>query len=199
MIAIRGAESEIVARLIPLLPPGEDVVRVLRGQEMPIEAERYFYCQGLLRGKPMAEQTEDEIAEGMAVNATQVIHSCDFVLSVNDNARICVMGSESGYSGSYDETYAAAKQKLHQYVETKQLLSPRQQLVCVAPSIIGNCGMTVRREDKDNLERRKEQHPKQQFLDAMEVARLVRFLLYEDRGYISGAVIRMHGGAPAWR
>lgn len=199
MIAIRGAASEIAARLIAILPPGEAVDRVPRGQPMPFEADRYLFCQGLLYPKSADEQTEEERAESMDVNAHQVIQACDVIFGGNARARVCVIGSESAISGSFDGTYAKAKAKLHRYVETKRLPYPGQQLVCVAPSIIENCQMTIRRLDRDNLERRKSRHPKRRFIDASEVARLVKFLLYEDRGYITGAVIRVHGGEPAWR
>lgn len=199
MIAIRGAASAIAEWLVPMLPAGENVVCVPRSGAMPVDAQRYFFCQGLLRAKPASEQTEDEIAESMDVNAHQVIHACDMILGANAFARICVMGSESAISGSYDGTYATAKAKLHRYVEKKRLPYPGQQLVCIAPSIIGNAGMTIRRVDLTNLEGRKARHPKRRFADAAEIARLVHYLLYEDRGYISGCVIRVHGGEPAWR
>ena len=35
-------------------------------------------------------------------------------------------------------------------------------------------------------------------LTAMEVAKMVYFLLYVDRGYTTGTIVRMHGGAAAW-
>lgn len=199
MIAIRGADSAIAKALVGLLPKWECWVAVPRGETPPVDASRYFFAQGLLRSKPMAEQTEDEITESMAVNAAQVIHQCDYLLGANANARICVMGSESGYSGSYDETYSVAKQKLHRYVETKRCKYPGQQLVCVAPSIISDAGMTLRRDDTEGLEQRRMSHPKRRYIKSIEVARLVHFLLYADCGYMTGTVLRMHGGTPAWR
>lgn len=199
MIAIRGADSTIAQALVKILPTWERWVAAPRNKTLPVKAERYFFCQGLLYSKPMAEQTEDEIVESMDVNAAQVIHQCDYLLGANANARICVMGSESGYSGSYDETYSVAKQKLHRYVETKRLRYPGQQLVCVAPSIIGDAAMTLRREDTDGLEQRRMSHPKRRWLRSTEVARLVHHVLYVDEGYLSGCVIRMHGGSAAWR
>ena len=108
MIAIRGS-SVIVDWLLPMLL-GERVVWMGRHSENVIfYADRYFFCQGLLRAKPADEQTEAEVAEGMAVNASQIIAACDAILAANERARICVMGSESGFSGYYDGTYAAAK------------------------------------------------------------------------------------------
>lgn len=178
-----------------MLPDGEMAEAVSRGAPIPIAAERYFFCQGLLRSKRQAEQSEDEITEGMMVNASQVIYDCDFILGANTSARICVMGSESAYSGSYDETYSVAKQLLHSYVEKKRLRYPSQQLVCVAPSIISDCNMTLRRTDTDGLEQRRMDHPKRRYLQAVEVASMVRHLLYVDRGYTTGTIVRMHGGS----
>jgi NAD(P)-dependent dehydrogenase (short-subunit alcohol dehydrogenase family) len=198
MIAIRGAGSAIAQQLIAMLPEGELAEAIPRGGSMPVNIERYFFCVGLLRSKMMVDQTEDEIAESMMANYSQVVFECDKILSANACARICVMGSESGYSGSFDGAYALAKEKLHRYVETKRLQYPGQQLVCVAPSIINDAGMTLRRLDTESLERRRWAHPKKRYLQAMEVARMVHHLLYVDRGYTTGTVIRMHGGTLAW-
>lgn len=199
MIAIRGAGSQIAEELIGLLPAEEEVWTVPRGEMPPFTADRYLYCQGLLRPKPMAEQTASEIEESFDVNAGQVIKACDVILGGNAAARICVIGSESGFAGSYDETYAAAKDRLHRYVSGKKLRYPAQQLVCIAPSIIANAAMTLRREDQDNLEQRRMVHPKRRYLQAIEVARLVHYVLYIDLGYLSGVVLRMNGGSHLWR
>lgn len=190
MLAVTGYNSRIVQELTPLLPEGEEVVRI--GDVIP-KAERYVFCAGLLRPKHITAQSSEEIAETMHVNCFWPLKFCENIFGLQDDARICVIGSESGFSWSYDGAYAAAKAALHCYVETKKL-KPGQQLVCVAPSIIEDAGMTLRREDHENLERRQAESPKKRFLRAAEVAKLVHFLLYVDEGYLSGQVIRMNGG-----
>jgi NAD(P)-dependent dehydrogenase (short-subunit alcohol dehydrogenase family) len=198
MIAIRGANSLIAQQLIAMLPDGERAEAIPRGASMPVSVERYFFSVGLLRSKPLADQSEDEIAESMVANYSQVVFECDRIFSANACARVCVMGSESGYSGSFDGAYALGKARLHKYVETKRLHYPAQQLVCVAPSIVADAGMTLRRSDTDGLERRRWAHPKRRYLAAMEVAQMVKHLLYVDRGYTTGTIVRMHGGIAAW-
>lgn len=195
MLAVTGIRSKIMQELCGLLPEGEEVVRLdsERPAREAIMADRYFLCAGVLRPIPLKDQYPEEIAESLQVNLIRPMQLCDEILARNERARIVVMGSESGYSWSYDGAYAAAKAALHRYVETKKL-GPHQQLVCVAPSIIGDAGMTERREDKDNLARREREHPKGRFLRAIEVARLVHFLLYVDEGYVSNTVVRMNGG-----
>lgn len=199
MLAIRGAASRIAFELQALLPEGEEVMAVPRGETPTFTADRYLFCQGLLRSKRRIDQTDAEVDEGIYVNAHQVMSACDVLLGGNANARICVIGSESGFSGSYDDTYAEAKKRLHNYVETRRLWYPGQQLVCVAPGIIWDTRLTQSRNDLDALDQRRHRHPKRRWLTAIEVARLVHFVLYVDQGYLSNVVIRVNGGEHLWR
>lgn len=203
-IAIRGAGCTIarsLARLKAVDAHGgagyDPVIAVARGEPMPLDATRYLFCQGLLLPKPTDDLTDDERRETHEANAGQIVRDCDRLIAANDAARICVIGSESGYAGSYNLAYAAAKAGLHRYVESKELRTPRQQLVAVAPTIIADAGMTLRRTDHAQLAERAALHPKRRWLSSDEVARLVFFLLYVDQGYISGVVIRMNGGPHA--
>lgn len=195
-LAINGGRSAIARSLIEnWLSPHEILVRVQRGEDMPLDCARYLFCQGLMFGKQASDLSPDQAAESMHVNFIWIANQCDRIFEKNDRARICLIGSESGFAGSFDGTYADAKRHLHHYVETKPLRTPDQQLICIAPSIIGDAGMTIRRKDIDNLVRRAEAHPKRRFLQADEVASLIHHVLYIDHGYLSGVTIRMHGGA----
>jgi NAD(P)-dependent dehydrogenase (short-subunit alcohol dehydrogenase family) len=191
MIAVRGGGSEIAKALLPLI--NDSCVAIPRDRPMPTDAERYLFCAGVLRSKSRDEQTDAELEEGYRVNLWQVTDDCERILSANDKARICVIGSESAYNGSFDGVYADAKRSVHGYVERKQL-KPGQQIVCISPGPIENCGQFTRRTDTWRLDERKARHPQKRFLKAIEVARLVRFCLYEDEGYLSNVVIRLNGG-----
>jgi Dehydrogenases with different specificities (related to short-chain alcohol dehydrogenases) len=191
MLAVTGRRSRIVEELLPLLPSWEKVERI---EGEPPLCERYLFCAGVIRPKTLREQTSAEIGETLHVNCIRPIELCDEILERNKQARIVVIGSESGFAWSHDGVYAAAKAALHRYVETKKL-SPNQQLVCVAPSIIADTHMTQSRCDAETLERRRQEHPKGRFLKAVEISRLIHFLLYVDEGYLSGQVIRVNGGA----
>ena len=191
IIFVRGAGSSIAKALAGLVP----VCAVPRNERIPIDGVRYMFCVGLLRQKRRHMQTPDEQEEGFRVNLWQVTDECERIFSANDRARVCVIGSESAYRGSFDETYGMAKLRLHEYVERKRLRRG-QQLVCVSPSIILNTGMTDARSvaGRDAMEARRREHPQRRWMQPMEVARMVKFLLCEDRGYITNTVIRMHGG-----
>lgn len=192
MLAVTGYNSKIMEALRSLLPEEEEMIDACGCPNIEA-ADRLVLCAGLLYAKSLDEQCITEIHDTFRVNCIEPMQICDIVLRANDKARIVVIGSESAYSGSYNEAYAAAKAALHSFVETRKI-GPDQQLVAVAPSIIGDASMTTRRTDLENLERRRQEHPKKRFLKAAEVARLIHFLLYVDEGYLSGQVIRMNGG-----
>lgn len=202
MLVIFGWNSEISVQLRQLLDSDyeHEVVRatfydypIEDKRAYPLSTERYFFASGYLAGKSLVDMTPREIEETVNVNFKNVVQACDAILAVNEQARICVIGSESGFSGSYDDLYAMSKSCLHDYICNKRL-KPEQQLVGIAPGIISDAGMTLRRTDLDRLHEREHMHPKKRFLRSVEVARLARFLLYEDEGYISNTVIRMNGG-----
>lgn len=191
-LAVTGFNTTLVMELRLRLPE-EEIVRINDRTSVPM-VERYLLAGGLLLGKRIWDQSDEQVAEVFLANAGIPIKLCDYILAKNENARIVVIGSESGYTWSYDGAYAAAKCALHRYVETKRL-EPNQQLVCIAPSIIEDAGMTTRRTDVENLLRRRTVHPKKRFLKVKEVALMVYHLLYVDEGYTTNCVIRMNGGA----
>lgn len=195
MIVITGWHSEIATAFRAMLPAREAPVWGMATKPgFPLDADRYLFCQGLLRPKRLEDQTPDERDESWEVNFASIARVCDGIIEGNHRARICVIGSESGYRDSFDGTYACAKARLHRYVEAKALRYPGQQLVALSPSIVGDAGMTTRRKDTDNLNRRLAAHPKGRFLRAREVAAMAHLLLYgEGMDYVTGTVIRMHG------
>jgi NAD(P)-dependent dehydrogenase (short-subunit alcohol dehydrogenase family) len=174
--------------------PEEEIALVDRGAKMPDTATRYLFCQGMLMPHRLVDQTPTQTAESFMVNVGSVIKECDRLIETNPNARICVIGSESGFAWSFDGAYAASKAALHRYVEARRVKWSMQQLVCIAPGIVEDAGMTRRRKDADNLDARRAKHPKGRFLTSAEVASLVHHVLYVDQGYICNTVIRVNGG-----
>ena len=192
MIYVRGAGSAVAKALHDL----HAVFPVSRDSNMPNDGERYLFCAGLIHQKRVGGQTDEEVARTFHVNTVSVIRECDRLLGVNPNARICVVGSESAFKGSFDAVYAAAKAGLHNYVETKRLPHSGQQLVCVAPTCIVGTAMNQQRNADGiaALSERQKRQPKLRWLEPMEVARMIHFLLCVDKGYTTGVIIRMNGG-----
>ncbi len=158
---VSGASTTMFARLDQLL---DDDVEVMRNTSdwsslgwqpaghLPVDAERYLFAAGHLEATTILEQGAAEIARHLAVNLMAPVKAAEHVLARNPVARICVVGSESAIKGSHNTTYGVAKAALHRYVETRRLEYPGQQLVCVAPGMIADSGMTRRRADQHNVE-----------------------------------------------
>ncbi len=197
MLVITGWGSQIARELVAIAPRDE-VIEPARSPGVRLDADRYLFAQGYLAGKAPHEITAAETARTHIDNHLSIVADLDTLFKVNPNARVVVIGSDSGFAGSYDESYALAKARIARYVEEKRLHFPDQQLVCIAPSIIADAGMTLRRTDTERLEDRRKLHPKRRFVTAAEVARLVYYVLYQDSGYLSGVTIRLHGGSAAW-
>ena len=192
-IGITGWRSKIAEEFRLILAPDIQVCKETPcSHDIDLTHSRYLFCQGLLRPKRMQDQTEAERTEGFEVNLDSIVRACDEVLAANENARICIIGSESAYKGSFDDVYAVSKMLVHSYVERKPL-KPGQQIVAISPGIIEDAGMTLRRKDKDKLDMRREAHPMGRFLMAREVAELAHHLLFHQP-YLRNTVIRMHGG-----
>lgn len=200
MLVINGwnsAIAEAMRRWVAAVKPNETVEAASEAHEPTAsEAERFLFCQGLLPGRSLSDYREEDAAAVFKINFTDIAFRIDWLIRKNHRARICVITSESAFSGSYDEGYAAAKAAMNHYIENKRLHAPDQQLVGIAPVIIRDAGMTTRREDLITVDKRGARHNKKRWLTAAEVARMAYFLLYEDLGYTTGTVIRMHGGDP---
>lgn len=163
-----------------------------RIQHLPFDCDEYLLCAGVLHGKTIREMDEVDLTETFQVNFSDIAKFCDTLFKVNETARVCVIGSESGVKGSFDMAYAGAKAALHLYVETKRLSTKDQHLVAVSPTIIQDAGMTTRRDDREDVILRGKSRRMQRWLKASEVARVAHFALQE--GALSNTVIHITGG-----
>lgn len=193
-IITRGAGSVIAKTLGQI--DGVEIEEVERYGHMDLDGELYLFCAGMNEQHDLRDADDDEIKETLMVNAIDVMRECDRLIRNNPKARICVIGSDAAFKWSYNGAYAAAKAALHRYVETKRLISPDQQLVCIAPSMIFGSGMVTRRNKAgtEALEKRLADHPMGRMVYPGEVAHLIHYLLGQHGGFVSGVVIRMNGG-----
>ena len=146
-------------------------------------ARRYVLAAGVLHGKRIEALSGAEINECLAVNLVNVVRICERVRTYQPSARICVVGSLSGIRGSFDTTYAIAKAGVHGYVQFRETHWP-QQLFAVAPSIISDSGMTMRRPDYPEI------LTKRQTVTAAQVADAIHRHLWDPSAEpLTGAVV----------
>lgn len=190
MLAVMGYGSNIVTQLRALIGDSDEVVRMKAEWDMPgcslhhlPIAERYLLTAGVIYSKPVTEQLASEMVESVSINLINVLRLCEMILTEQDHARICIVGSESAKNGSFDRLYAACKAGVHAYVQ-QRATKALQQLVCVSPPIIADSAMTKRRHDYPHvLEKRAHCH-------AIDVARVIHRVLYERQPHeVSGCVL----------
>lgn len=181
-IAVTGARSKIITELAART--GEQMIRLEMdqgdmGAPLPLAYPdtRYFVlAAGVLHGKKILQLTAAEIATCLAVNTVNVIRLCEDILARVHDAAICVVGSESGWKGSFDPLYAASKAAVHAYVKQRRVSGRYQKLVAIAPPIIIDAGMTVRREDFEAIK-----SGARRTVTAFDVAERIDTLLKSDR------------------
>ena len=106
----------------------------------------YLLAAGLLYSLPVAQQSATETLSSFRINAVNPIRLCEAVLSTEEDARICLINSESAIKGSYDMAYATAKAAMHEYWRMKTVREA-QYFGLISPPIISDAGMTLRRHD----------------------------------------------------
>lgn len=191
MIGIIGSRTTIAREFMRLTD--EPICRA-RLEDMPHDLDQYLIAMGFLLGEAIADQSPEEQDRAWRVNFAQIAVFCDTVFAANDHARICIIGSASGMRPCYDMAYAGAKAAIHHYINTKRLSAPGQQIVGIAPDVIGDSGMTDRRTDYADCMARGAASRRGTHLTPVDVARLAHFLLCVDDGAICNVVIRMDGG-----
>jgi NAD(P)-dependent dehydrogenase (short-subunit alcohol dehydrogenase family) len=186
-IVVTGRSSTIANEFLELLPEAE--IRTL--ESVQSLGDRYLICTGYLAGKAIGEISSDELMETFTRNFAEIARLCDRIFDTRPNARVCIVGSESGIAGSYDMAYAGAKAAMHLYIETKKLRHAEQMIVGIAPHIIWDSNMTRARDDLKALADRGDANRLGRWLEPAEVADLARFLLMEASPSLSNQVIRM--------
>lgn len=149
MILCTGLRSSIIQEL-QQLHPEHVVLRIDKRTDTVYDFTeaapdtRIVLAGGYLAG--LAIHDDDTFNATMWANYLEPEAIITQALAELPEVRICVVGSMSGITGSFDNVYAKAKAKVHRLVERK-LVKPPQQLVAVAPPIIADSGMTRRRHD----------------------------------------------------
>ena len=192
IIAIAGGSSRIAKAYISDFCGDHDVLSYRSPVDLPVGADRYLICSGVLHGKNLREISREEAVETVEVNFLDVAKACDIIIEANDYAKICIIGSASGEQGSYDMAYAGAKSAIHTYVKHKRLRTAHQHLVAVAPWIVSDAGMSIRRKDFGQLLQRGERRRMGRWPTSQEVAQVMHFAL--NTPLMCNTVVEAKGG-----
>ncbi|TFB10146.1 SDR family oxidoreductase [Candidatus Marinimicrobia bacterium MT.SAG.2] len=152
------------------------------------------YLSAVLYPKTIADQTQEEFYESFNVNFRLPTIIINYLNNHSENYNFCFVSTESALKGSFDDSYAGAKRAVEMIIEETRLNDPHSRIFAIAPSTIGDSGMTTSRSDKDRLASYLAAHPKQRFLSSHEVANLILSLLSDTYSYLTNTVVRLDGG-----
>lgn len=206
-ILIIGKNSNIAKEFLEMVGPEYQILKPSKKQwnmenlnfsneqnNIIKQSNRILLLQSVISDKKFINRKDIDIIKQIKVNLLSVIKICEIALKFNKNVKIIVIGSESGFKGSYDISYALTKTSIHKYVEEKRISYPDQQLLCIAPSTIVDTGITLRRHDQNNVKKSIQDNPKKRGILSKEIAKLIFSLFFEQSNYLNNIVIRFDGG-----
>ena len=158
------------------------------------KSDKIFLFHGTLSDKEHLKKNYKEIINQVTINLLSIINICEISLKYNSEAKIFIMGSESGIKGSYDIIYGLTKSAIHKYVEERKIKKKNQQLLCIAPSTIIDSKMTLSRKDLNDVKRSAKNNPKGRGLSSKELSNLIYNLSFLNTDYLSNTVINVNGG-----
>ena len=152
-----------------------------------------LYSWGKLYGEKLNNQTCEEKVQGYLCNFLIPVSLVEQFNSTDSRFNFIYISSESAKKGSYDVNYAFQKAATESYIRECQLSNKDSNIVGVAPSMLGDAGMTTRRLDKNNVTLAKQNHPKERLLKTAELVSTIEFLIFHNT-YITNTIIEINGG-----
>ena len=206
-ILVTGGSSKIGKEFIKLLPKNIVINNPKRSEwdlsknkfnkkqlNLIKKSDKIVILHSKLSSKSHLKKSLKDITNQICINLTSIIRICEIALNNNPQARIIILGSESGLKGSYDIIYALTKSSIHKYVEERKIKYKDQQLLCLAPSTISDGKMTLKRKDKKNVKKSININPKKRGINSKEISIFIYKLLFEITDYVSNTTIHINGG-----
>jgi NAD(P)-dependent dehydrogenase (short-subunit alcohol dehydrogenase family) len=153
----------------------------------------FLYTWGQLLPKRITDQTMDEAVEGFKRNFMVPATILESLNTDNREFLFIYLSSESATKGSYDLNYAAQKCAMNLIIKELQPANKNSNIIGIAPSMIEDAGMTLRRTDSNNVQRARSEHPKKRLAKTEEIVSLIDYLIDEGT-YISNTIIEVNGG-----
>jgi len=153
-----------------------------------------LYSWGVLHPERLLDQDQSQIWSSFYFNFILPARLLETLNTSGVQFKYIYISSESAAKGSYDGTYAMSKAAMERFIREIRINNEDSSCVGIAPSMIGDCGMTLRRTDQENVSRAAASHPKKRLLSANEVADIVVWLINGGSDYITNTIIAVNGG-----
>ena len=154
-----------------------------------------MFCQGVIRGKRLEEQTDSEVLDTFRINALGAMGLTRSLLPLmSRRSSITYLVSISAFAGSYDPVYAASKGALVSFAKSlARALGPQVRVNLVAPALTTSTAMHANMKPSARL-RHLRSTPLQRLATPEDVARAVFFLASDAAAHVTGATLDVNGG-----
>ena len=153
-----------------------------------------LYSWGVLNAQRLIEQDKQTTWNSVYLNFILPARLLERLNRSNVRFKFIYISSESAVKGSYDAVYAMSKAAMERFIREIRINECGSSCLGLAPSMVEDCGMTVRRVDQENVRRAADEHPKKRLLYAEEIAELVSWLILGGTDYLTNTTIELNGG-----
>ena len=174
--------------------------------DLPVSLDGLIYLPGTINLKPFHRITPEEFTEDMQVNffgAVRVIQQAlpSLKKCALGKAAIVLFSTVAATTGMpFHASIASAKAAIEGLTRSLAAeLAPRIRVNAVAPSLTDTPLASQLLANDDRAKAAAKRHPLQRIGDPAETADLVKFLISDVAGFISGQVIGVDGGLSTLR
>lgn len=171
-----------------------EVSKKIAAYKLP-SIKAFINCAGTTHSKSIRETNADEIESIFRINLISpmmVIHS--ILPYLEDNSSIILLGSQSAYKGSFDDSYAASKGAIDSLVKSLSAkLAPKTRVINLAPGITYPTALTQIMPEELRQQKKKE-IPMKRFATPEEIAEVIFFLTSDACRFMTGNTVDINGG-----
>jgi len=171
-------------------------------EELPEILHGFAYCPGSINLKPFRGLKPEQFREEMEINligAVRCLQAVERSFKKADQASVVLFSTVAVQRGmAFHAGVAAAKGAIEGL--TRSLAAewaPKIRVNALAPSLTDTPLAANLLANDEKRQAMAERHPLQKVATAGEVARLAKYLLSEDAGFITGQIIGIDGGKSA--
>jgi 3-oxoacyl-[acyl-carrier protein] reductase len=209
----QGARVTVIARNQPgkALPEGinlilKDVVNdEIDEEDIPEVIDGLVYCPGTINLKPFKSISEQQYLDEFQINAlgaVKVIKSALKGLKKSTSSPGIVLFSTVAVTQGmpFHASIAMAKGAVEGLTRSLAAeLAPSVRVNCIAPSLTDTSLAEKLLASPERADAAAGRHPLKRIGNADEMAAMVRFLLSEEAGWISGQIVHVDGGLSSLR
>ncbi|MGI8432020.1 MAG: SDR family NAD(P)-dependent oxidoreductase [Chthoniobacterales bacterium] len=171
---------------------------------LPETLDGLVYFPGTITLKSFRALKDDDFRRDMEVNffgAVRFLRAALPALQKAENAAIVLFSTVAVQTGMpFHASIAAAKGAVEGFARALAAeLAPKVRVNCIAPSLTATPLAANLLSSDAKTQASRERHPLKRLGDPAETAQLVRFLLSDAAGFITGQVIGVDGGLSSLR